>query len=213
MVQFLSINFLGFLQFLLGFSKVPVFCVTLYSLKESPLVLMCNPSEMQPWSFVSRKFVERTVEGIRPIQRARFVFQAPPASFLQLEDLEMVVRNIAYAGQSRAARPEEVNIGAIKSPPEPENPMYSHARTSQFPRSGKPVVCYYCRKPGQTQKMGFLPLSQLCKPARPVAKSQPGLGMRSRKIAGFVTSLVPSIRAQIGKLCLTALLDSGSVRS
>ena len=32
MVQFLSINFfLGFLQFLLGFSKVPVFCVTLYS--------------------------------------------------------------------------------------------------------------------------------------------------------------------------------------
>jgi hypothetical protein len=32
MVQFLSINFffLGFLQFLLSFSKVPVFCVTLY---------------------------------------------------------------------------------------------------------------------------------------------------------------------------------------
>ena len=31
MVQFLSIIFfLGFLQFLLGFSKVPVFCVTLY---------------------------------------------------------------------------------------------------------------------------------------------------------------------------------------
>jgi len=32
MVQFLSINFffLGFLQFLLGFSKVPVFCVILY---------------------------------------------------------------------------------------------------------------------------------------------------------------------------------------
>ena len=31
MVQFMSIIFfLGFLQFLLGFSKVPVFCVTLY---------------------------------------------------------------------------------------------------------------------------------------------------------------------------------------
>ena len=31
MVQFLSIIFfLGFLQFLLGFSKVPFFCVTLY---------------------------------------------------------------------------------------------------------------------------------------------------------------------------------------
>ena len=31
MVQFLSINFfLGFLQFLLGFSKVPIFCVILF---------------------------------------------------------------------------------------------------------------------------------------------------------------------------------------
>ena len=31
MAQFMPINFfLGFLQFLLGFSKVPVFCVTLY---------------------------------------------------------------------------------------------------------------------------------------------------------------------------------------
>ena len=31
MVQFLAINiFLGFLQFPLGFSKVPVFCATLY---------------------------------------------------------------------------------------------------------------------------------------------------------------------------------------
>ena len=30
MVQFLSIFFLGILQFLLGFSKVPVFCVILY---------------------------------------------------------------------------------------------------------------------------------------------------------------------------------------
>ena len=35
MVQFLSINFfLGFLQFLLGFSKVPVFLCPLYIEKE-----------------------------------------------------------------------------------------------------------------------------------------------------------------------------------
>ena len=57
--------------------------------------------------------MERTVEGITSIQRARFVFQAPPASFLQLEKLEMVDRNIAYGDQSRAARPAEVTIGAI----------------------------------------------------------------------------------------------------
>jgi hypothetical protein len=46
---------------------------------------MCNPSEMQPWSFTSRKMkkqvVERIVEGITRIYRACFVFQAAPASF------------------------------------------------------------------------------------------------------------------------------------
>ena len=40
MVQFLSIIFfLGFLQFLLGFSKVPVFCVTLCFITLSSMVV------------------------------------------------------------------------------------------------------------------------------------------------------------------------------
>ena len=85
----------------------------------------------------------------------------------------MVDRNIAYADQSRAAQPAEVTTGAIEWPPEPENPRYSHARTSQSPRSGKSVVCYHCRKPGYTQKRCFLWQSHLRKPSRPVAKSQP----------------------------------------
>jgi len=47
MVQFLSINFfLGFLQLLLGFSKVPVFCVTLYNIfshiNETKSLQMCR---------------------------------------------------------------------------------------------------------------------------------------------------------------------------
>jgi len=32
-----------------------------------------------------KNVVERIVEGIRPIQSARFVFQSAPASFLQLK--------------------------------------------------------------------------------------------------------------------------------
>ena len=40
MVQFLSIIFfLGFLQFLLGFSKVPFFCVTLFNITYIKTVL------------------------------------------------------------------------------------------------------------------------------------------------------------------------------
>jgi hypothetical protein len=130
-----------------------------------------------------------------------------------LEKLAMVDRNIAYADQSRAARPEEVTIRAIESPPEPENPGYSHARTSKSLMSGKSVVCHYCRKLRHTQKRCFFRLSQQRKPERPVAKSQPGLRIRCRKTAGVVTTLAPSIRTQVGKLCLTALLDLGSVKS
>jgi hypothetical protein len=53
----------------------------------------------------------------------------------------MVDRNIAYADQSRAAQPAVVMIGAIESSLEPENARYSHARTSQSPRSVKSAVC------------------------------------------------------------------------
>ena len=43
MVQFLSIIFfLGFLQFLLGFSKVPVFCVTLYYVEKGVIYDSCH---------------------------------------------------------------------------------------------------------------------------------------------------------------------------
>jgi hypothetical protein len=39
--------------------------------------------------------VGRIVEGFTPTQRARFVFQVPPSSLLQLEQLAVVDRNIA----------------------------------------------------------------------------------------------------------------------
>ena len=181
------------------------FATYVQSIRDSALVLRIKENEKQ--------VMERVVEGIMPVQQARFVFQAPLTYFLQLEKLAIVDRNIAYADQSRAAQPAEVTIGATELLPEPENPRYSHARTSQSLMSGKSFVCYYCQKPGHTQKMCFLQLSQLHKPVRPVAKSLPQLGIRCRKIAGVVTTLAPSIRTQVGKLCLTALLDSGSIRS
>ena len=50
MVQFLSIiSFLGFLQFLLGFSKVPVFCVTLYQWVPEKVVVPLTALKSKPW--------------------------------------------------------------------------------------------------------------------------------------------------------------------
>jgi len=51
------------------------FATYVQSIRDAALVLRIKENEKQ--------FVERTVEGITSIQRARFVFQAPPASFLQ----------------------------------------------------------------------------------------------------------------------------------
>jgi hypothetical protein len=52
------------------------------SVRDSALVLRISENEAQ--------VVERIVEGITPIQRARFVFEAPPFTFLQLEQLAVV---------------------------------------------------------------------------------------------------------------------------
>ena len=83
--------------------------------KDAVLVLRIRENEAQ--------VVELTIECLTPTQRARFVFQAPNSSFLQLETLAMVDRNISYADQTRAAQPAGVNISAIESPPAPEKTM------------------------------------------------------------------------------------------
>jgi len=99
-------------------------------------------------------------------------FQALASSFLQLERLAMVDRNSAYADQSRIAQLAEVPIGAIERPPEHGNTMYSHAKT---PAARKEVNLSFVSIVGSwiTQKMCFRRASQLRKPERPVAKSQP----------------------------------------
>ena len=77
MVQFLSlIFFLGFLKFLLGFSKVPVFCVTLYIMNIST-VARCT---LVTFARVckSEKVVWRggqTVGGWSPIDSSSAVMQ------------------------------------------------------------------------------------------------------------------------------------------
>ena len=135
--------------------------------------------------------MERIVEGITPIQRARFIFQAPPASFLQLEKLAMVDRNIAYADQSRAARPAEVTIRAIESQPKPEN---LGILTLEHPHLRGQVNLLSVTIAGSqgTHRNGVFFGYHSCVNLHVLfAKSQARLGIRCRKIARFVTSLAP----------------------
>ena len=133
-------------------------------------------------------------------------------SFLKLERLNTVDRNIAYADQSTTAQPVEVTIGAIDRPPEHGNTMYSHDKTPRLRRQVNLLFVFIVGSWG-TQKRCFLRSSQLRKLERPVTKSHPRLGSRVRKAVGLVAGLVPRIKAQVGKLCLTVLQHSGFVRS
>jgi hypothetical protein len=74
------------------------------SVREAALVLMITESESQ--------VVARSIEGLTPDQRARFVFHSPPNNFQQLEHLIVVDRNIALSDNTRqpavVERKEEV---------------------------------------------------------------------------------------------------------
>jgi hypothetical protein len=110
------------------------------------------------------RVVERIVEGFTPAQLARFVFQAPP-SLVQLEHLAVVDRNIAHADRTRTIQPTAMTVGMVDEHPKTETPRFVHSQSRRFSRPGKPVVCFYCRKPGHVQSKCFLCLSQLRKPA------------------------------------------------
>jgi len=140
-------------------------CYLLQSIRDASMMLRTRENEAQ--------VVERIVEELKSAQSARFVFQAPPSSLLQLEQQAVVDRNIAYAGQTRTVQSSAVTFGVIESHLKPGNSRYSHSDSRRTSRSGKPVVCFYCRKPGHIQKRCSFRLAQLRKSDRPVATDKP----------------------------------------
>jgi hypothetical protein len=123
------------------------------AIRGAALVLRIRENEAQA--------VQRIIEGLTPTQRSRFVFQLPPASFEQLEQLAIVDRNIAYADKVREEQSSEVQIAAIEHVSETGETVGSRRR-SQDNRS-RQVICFYCRKPGHTQDRCFLRASHKSK--------------------------------------------------
>jgi hypothetical protein len=132
------------------------------AIRDAALVLRIKDNEAQ--------VVQRIIEGLTPMQRSRFIFQLPPSSFRQLEQLAIVERNTAYADRSREEQVSEVQIAAIESVSEPRETVRS-GRGVQHPRSRK-VVCFYCRKPGHTQIRCFLRASHKNKREQKAKSSQ-----------------------------------------
>jgi hypothetical protein len=117
--------------------------------------------------------VERIVERLTTAQCTCFVFQAPPSSLLQLEQMAVVDLNIVHADQKRTVQSMAVTVGVVESHHKPWNPRSACIQSSQVSRPGKPVVCFYCWKPGHIQKKCFLCLAQLRKSERLVFTVQP----------------------------------------
>ena len=100
--------------------------------------------------------VARIVEGLNPSQRARLVFQAPPSTFLQLEQLGTVDRNITFADNTRkaSAAPPAANAGSQRHQ-RPFNKQQQFT-VNKSSKSGNQVVCFHCGKPGHIQSNCFL---------------------------------------------------------
>jgi hypothetical protein len=82
---------------------------------------------------MKQKVVGRIVEGLTT-KLARFVFQAPVRPFLRLEQLTVVDRNIAYAGQTGTVESTAVTVCAVESHPTSLNSRHCHTLRNDFKR-------------------------------------------------------------------------------
>ena len=134
------------------------------SIRDTALVLRTSENEAQ--------VVERIVEGITPTQRARFVFQAPPSSFLELEQLAVIDRKSANADQTRTFQSTAVTAGVVETHP---NLGIQGTLTLRRPRLRDQVNLLFISIAGSRDilKKCFLRLAQLRQQEQPVAISQP----------------------------------------
>jgi hypothetical protein len=110
------------------------FATYVQSIRDAALMLRIRVNEAQ--------VLERIIEGFTPAQRARFVFQAPPSSLLQLEQLAVVDQNIPYADRTGTVQSTAVTVGVVESHPKLRDPRSACSQSSRVLRPGKPVVCF-----------------------------------------------------------------------
>jgi hypothetical protein len=90
---------------------------------DAALVLRITETEEQT--------VAHIVEGLTPVQRARFVFQTVPSTFAHLDLMAVLDRNIAYADSTRqVANSAAVNVAANNNQ---SSVKFSHRTISRAP--------------------------------------------------------------------------------
>jgi hypothetical protein len=175
-----------------------------------------------------REVIDNIVDGLSPQQRSRFVFEARPVTWADIDRLCIHYCNMSFTDGIRLCESSErrkpvlqghnsdtvgrgnrfqiVNVG-------------SQGRGNRTPSN---VTCFYCKKVGHV-------LRDYWKRQRNTASTGPvqlpSSGGRSEKRGACASLVVPrrifanqtsnlsQVEAQVGPLHATGLLDSGSVRS
>jgi hypothetical protein len=126
-----------------------------------------------------------------------------------LVHLTLVACNIAYVDQTRTVQSTAVTVSVVECHTASFSSRHSYSQSPTTSKPGRPAVCFYCTKQGHVRERYFLRLAQLRKEEQQAPTSKPELVPRSRKIDGVVSGLSPRTEAQVGKLRLPVLLDSG----
>jgi hypothetical protein len=133
------------------------FAAYFQAIRDAAAVLRVTDSE--------ERTVGRVIEGLTPVQRARFMFQQRPSTFAQMEQLAVVDRNTAYADHIRGAGVSAAGYGVKPDVANVASP-HSHQSARNVSVPGNQRSCYFCGKPGHMQANCFSHLSQMRKGTR-----------------------------------------------
>jgi hypothetical protein len=118
------------------------FSTFIHCVREAALVLCIEESEA--------KVVARIIEGLTQAQRVRFVFEARPTSFADLEPLVVLYRNLACAEQfekQACCVKRESAVKCVKN-----RFVFRETHPSTKPVSSTTVVCFSFLRPGHLSK-------------------------------------------------------------
>ena len=122
------------------------FATYICSVKDAARVLRLPVSE--------RDVVNNIIEGLAPTQRSRFVVQAMPTNYRELDQLAILDQNLTFANQQREAQIRS-NVGRRSEAVSCEGRQYEGPDCKRSPEGRFAYVskrCYRCREVGHLQR-------------------------------------------------------------